>query len=208
MDDTVVITLFRHGVTEDNMRRAFLGWNDSPLTQNAERELAAYQFSPLSYDLFVSSDLQRCLATMKLLFPKVEPVTLQEFREMCFGDFEGKTNEEMKEWKEYQQWMSDWTSLPIPNGESFLQFTNRVQEGWNKLLQLIEEKNARSPFITTHGGVIRTLLTRFVDDKKDFWDWNVPHGSGYQLTFQRDDLRRGNRCTLLQAVPLTAKENG
>ena len=204
----MVITLFRHGVTEDNVRRAFLGWNDSPLTENAERELAAYQFSPLAYDLFISSDLQRCQATMKLLFPQVEPVALHEFREMCFGDFEGKTNEDMKEWKAYQHWMSDWTSLPIPNGESYQQFTNRVQKGWNKLLQLIDENNARKPFITTHGGVIRCLLTRFVDDKKDFWDWNVPHGSGYQLTFQRDDLRRGNRCTLLQAVPLMEKENG
>jgi alpha-ribazole phosphatase len=56
--------------------------------------------------------------------------------------------------------------------------------------------------------VIRLLLSKFAPGEKEFWSWNVSHDSGIELIFEREALRRDERCTLLQVVPLTGKENG
>ena len=64
MDDTVVIALFRHGLTEENKRKAYLGWNDSPLCPESKRIGTSKR-----YEHYFSSDLQRCISTVKLLFP-------------------------------------------------------------------------------------------------------------------------------------------
>ena len=36
MDDAVVVALFRHGLTEENKRKAYIGWTDSPICEDAE----------------------------------------------------------------------------------------------------------------------------------------------------------------------------
>lgn len=208
MDDTVVITLFRHGLTEGNKRKQYMGWNDSPLTAEAISKLSFYQLKPDNYDLFVSSDLNRCLHTMKLLFPTIVPETVTEFREMQFGIFQGKTYEQLQGDISYQKWLNDPVVFSPPNGESFTEFANRIDRGWECVCHFVMEKNVSHPFIVTHGGVIKYLLSRFAPVEKEFWDWSIVHGNGYELLFDLEQLRRGDRCISLREVPLTEKANG
>lgn len=208
MDDIVVITLFRHGLTEGNQRKAYMGWNDSPLSAEGKRALSRYQLQKDNYDYFLSSDLDRCVLTMNLLFPDVTPETAFEWREMNFGSFQGKTYEELKENREYRAWLDHFSTISPPGGESFGEFSARVQKGWSALVEQILLHHKKSPFIVTHGGVIRYLLTEFAPEKKPFWDWKIAHGSGYEFVFDLQQLRRKNRCTLLREVPLTGREPG
>ncbi|MDZ5474214.1 histidine phosphatase family protein [Bacillus sp. 31A1R] len=202
MDDRVVITLFRHGLTEANRRKEYLGWTDSPL---------CFSHSPSNmdyYELYFSSDLNRCIATLKKYAPDVKPHLLTEFREMNFGVFEGKTYEQLKDCEDYQKWIAWPFKHTPPNGEAFEDFSIRIEDGWQKVINTIEKKQARKTLIMTHGGVIRYLLTTYAPNKREFWDWSVSHEMGYELIFDRDGLRRGERCTLLREVPLTANEHG
>lgn len=208
MDDHVVITLFRHGLTEGNKRKAYMGWNDSPLSEEAREMLGTYTFKEQDYDAFFSSDIKRCLNTMNILFPFVNPLLLSEFREMNFGVFQGKTYEEIKDDGDYQAWVNDFFHGTPPQGESFTEFTARVEEGWKKVAHVIIQEGKRRPFIVTHGGVIRYILKQFGPEKKDYWDWKIAHGHGYEMTFDLGQLRRGERCILLQEVPLTESELG
>jgi alpha-ribazole phosphatase len=203
MDDSVVIALFRHGLTEENKRKAYLGWKDSPLCTGSK-----YLSTNSRYDLYFSSDLPRCLETAKILFPTNSLKLLSELREMDFGQWEGKTYEDLKELLLYQRWLSDPLSYNPPGGESFEEFTHRVQNGWEMITGEILSKNIERCAIITHGGVIRYLLSKFAPIKNDFWSWHAPHNQGYELIFEREALRRGETCTLLQEVPLTAKEPG
>jgi alpha-ribazole phosphatase len=203
MDDRVVIALFRHGLTEENIRKAYLGWNDSPLCFEA-RQITTNR----EYDRYFSSDLQRCISTAKILFPGACPSILKEFREMNFGMWEGKTYDDLKNNPLYQRWLSDPLRNCPPEGEFFGQFTNRVKKGWDKIIHLILSQNLTSCAIITHGGVIRYLLSELAPEEKEFWIWEVPHTSGFELIFTRETLRRGGRCTLLQEVPLTVKGRG
>jgi alpha-ribazole phosphatase len=203
MDDTVVIALFRHGLTEENKRKAYLGWNDSPLcTESADLSTNS------RYNLYFSSDLPRCMTTANILFPNIELILLSNLREMNFGRWEGKTYEDLKEVPLYRRWLSDPISYCPPEGESFEKFTHRVQNGWEEITGEILSKNVGRCAIITHGGIIRYLLSEFAPKKSDFWSWQVPHHQGFELVFDREALRRRDRCTLLREVPLTAKEHG
>lgn len=206
MDDIVAVTLFRHGLTEENKRKAYLGWNDSPLCQEEAEALSFYSFPSQSYDLFVSSDLNRSLSTLELLFGETAPIVLSELREMNFGIFEGKTYAELKNVNEYEQWLRNYFTYAPPQGESFQQFAERVDQGWEKVKEFVLQQGYQRPFIMTHGGVIRYLLNKYSNEEKEFWDWEVPHSAGWILKFTKEGLRRGERCISLQAVTLT--ENG
>jgi alpha-ribazole phosphatase len=203
MDDIVVIALFRHGLTEENKRKTYLGWNDSPLCSES-----ADLSTSNRYDVYFSSDLPRCIETANILFPNNDLNLLPHLREMNFGQWEGKTYEDLKDLLLYQSWLSDPLSYSPPGGESFEEFTHRIQNGWGKIIGKILSKNVESCAINTHGGVIRFLLSKFAPIKNDFWSWQAPHEQGYELIFERGALRRGERCTLLRVVPLTAKEHG
>ncbi|WP_053363102.1 histidine phosphatase family protein [Bacillus sp. FJAT-27251] len=205
MDDTVVIALFRHGLTEGNKRHAYLGWTDSPLCPVAKRKLGK---SDARYSMLFSSNLGRCLETSSLLFPQLHPQLMSELREMHFGEWEGKVFEELKEDPHYQKWLSEPFSAKVPGGESFSDFALRVETGWNEITREMGEKEIARAAVMTHGGVIRYLLSKFSPEKKDYWDWKIDHGAGYELVWEEDKWRRGERCTLLQAAPIMEKQNG
>ncbi|WP_231889876.1 histidine phosphatase family protein [Oceanobacillus sp. Castelsardo] len=204
----MAITLFRHGITEENKRKTYLGWTDSALTEEAKISLASTKLQAGDYDLFISSDLNRCVTTMNLLFPIIGPTKLAKLREMNFGIFEGKTYEDLKNDMNYQRWIDQPFKEVIPGGESFQQFAYRVDKGWNQIVELILRYHAKNVFIVSHGGVIRYLLSRLTEEEKDFWEWKIDHGTGYVLEFHKTDLRRGEPCILLQEVPLTEKGLG
>lgn len=197
MDDRVVIALFRHGVTEANKRHAYLGWTDSPL---CSMDGAVN----LNYDQYFSSDLPRCTETMRILFPNENPILVKELREMNFGKWEGKTYEELKGDQQYVNWLENPFDLSPPGGESYAEFSSRVQVGWNRVIA----DGCQRVAVMTHGGVIRYLLSQYAPIQKEFWDWHIGHGNGYELEFDGTALRRGERCTLLREVPLTEKRHG
>lgn len=205
MDDTVAIALFRHGLTEANKRHAYLGWTDSPLCPIEKKKLVCLTEQ---YELMYSSDLGRCLQTAGILFPTSDPVQLSELREMHFGEWEGKTYADLKGDSFYQKWIDAPFTVKPPKGESFAEFSQRVESGWEKVVERIMEDNIHRAAVVTHGGVIRYLLTKYAPYVKGFWEWNIPHGKRYELIWKRDGLRRGKRCILLQEVPLTASPNG
>lgn len=204
MDHGLVITLFRHGITEANKRREYLGWTDSPLLQEEQEK-----WVEANYEVVYCSDLPRCEKTAALLFPKITPISMVELREMNFGDWEGKTYQDLVDEPSYRDFLDRPFEASPPNGESFSVFSARVQRGWNHIVEDINERGIRRAAVITHGGVIRSILSKLAVENKEFWDWDVPHSRGYQFAWESiQSARRGERCTSLQVVVTTAKQNG
>ncbi|UII56189.1 histidine phosphatase family protein [Cytobacillus spongiae] len=204
MASRVAIALFRHGITEDNERHAYLGWKDAPLSDGQR-----WQAHSKAYEKIYSSDLIRCVDTVRALFPKQEIQCLKQLRELNFGDWDGQTYEELKDVEEYQAWLGKPFETAIPNGESYAAFSKRVEEGWDTIVHELVLSKRSKVAICTHGGVIRYLLTALGNEEKSFWEWRVPFGEGYELIWDSmEQLRRGERCTLLLEVPLTEKQHG
>lgn len=199
----VVITLLRHGLTEANERKEYLGWTDSPLSKRGKDYLRNLQLE--CNGTLISSDLGRCLQTAKFLFPTIPVKKNVRFREMNWGKWEGKTYEELKENHDYQLWLNTPLEAPVPDGESYPAFSRRIELGWHEQVQM-EDGNFT---LITHGGVIRELLVRYAPESRSFWGWQIPYAGGYQLFWEcRDALRRGDRCTSLQVVPIMERPNG
>ncbi|WLR53156.1 histidine phosphatase family protein [Bacillus tianshenii] len=207
MDGRVAVTLIRHGVTEANLAKQYLGWRDEPLSVHAEDDLQVMKELFVQPDCLLSSDLNRCVATAKFLFPHLPLKTTRSLREFNFGDWEGKTYAELKEQPAYCAWLDD-DRLPVPNGETKAVFHDRIRRSITEIAEEMDGMNATSIAVVTHGGVIRTLLEWFAPTQKSFWQWNVPHAGGWLLETTSERLRRGERCISLQEVSVKERKNG
>jgi alpha-ribazole phosphatase len=207
----LAITFIRHGMTPENEARRYTGHTDVPLAEQEKTRLlkAGLQlFEPV--DLLVSSDLLRCRQTRELLFrnsdvPKYE---MKQWREINFGDWEGKTFQELKEIKEYQQWLHSPFSIAPPNGESYQAFCQRVEEALEQTILLAEQTNAKRAAVVTHGGPIRYVLERYAPVERPFWEWMVPFGGGHTLQSTIERWKEKKRCISLSEVLFKENENG
>jgi alpha-ribazole phosphatase len=101
-----------------------------------------------------SSPLFRCTELANYLSEII--VTDNRLLEMNFGDWE------MKNWDaispdDFAPWMNDFVNVTVPNGESFVELYNRV----NDFLENELQKSTSKPIvIVAHAGVIRSVLCK------------------------------------------------
>ncbi|MDN6196065.1 MAG: histidine phosphatase family protein [Atopostipes suicloacalis] len=210
MVHSFTLTLFRHGLTRENEKRQYLGWTNAPLSRKGKLETKelAKKLKGVNPDKIITSDLIRCQQTTNLLFPNRKSLKMSDFREMHFGDFEGKSYAELKKKEEYQDWLNSSFKLSPANGESFSIFADRIEEGLAKVIDLLEPEDMNY-LLVSHAGVIRFLLSNLVNSEKEFFDWQVPHGRGYQLNWENiKSFRRLEKCKSLSVVPSMEKRNG
>ena len=171
------IVLIRHGKTEANIKRIYCGYSDLKLTLDGIEELKAkkhlYDFIDDTYD-FYTSGLNRTNETMNVLFSGKEYKMIPEFKEMNFGDFELKSYEELKDTSAYQEWVKDYQNKKTPNGESFVEFSKRVIEAFQNLI----ETNKNNIVIITHGGVIYNILMYLFNEDKNIYELQPDNGEG------------------------------
>lgn len=202
----MVIALFRHGLTEENEKHAYIGWKDSPLSKTGKRQLAKKQASK-QYEQVFSSDLLRAKQTAASLFPNGEIKASACFREIHFGEWEGQTYEQLKNSPIYCKWLEEPFATTPPNGENFAVFAKRVEKGWGLLIEA--SRSSERIALVAHGGVIRYLLQSYGPFGKGFFDYSVAVESGFILVWNdMEAFRRRERCTLLQEEALLAKETG
>ncbi|MFA9558470.1 histidine phosphatase family protein [Evansella sp. AB-rgal1] len=203
------LLLIRHGITEWNVQKRYLGHTDIGLV---ERELP--KLDPLkielqkqSYNTIFTSDLRRCKQTLNYLSLRTQFNEDARLREMSFGDWEGKTYEDLKNNLEYQRWLNDWEQYSTPNGESWSEFTSRLDSFLDDLIQWVKTdkiNTKQKPIVVmTHGGVIRYFLWKF-KAVSSFWELNIKEGQAFRLTvsWEGDDWV----CNSLLEVPLQEKE--
>ncbi|SLL35359.1 bifunctional RNase H/acid phosphatase [Mycobacteroides abscessus subsp. abscessus] len=207
MGDTMVIALFRHGLTAENERKAYIGWTDAPLSENGKEKLYEKGRPMSKYEWVSASDLLRAKETAAYWFPDQRLHIISYFREINFGEWEGKTYEQLKELPDYCKWLNSPFVISATNGESFNEMAERVDKGWDCLIQQSKQSNRIA--VVTHGGVIRYLLSKFDVAEKNFWDYNLSPGGGMELIWSnKESFRRKERCTLLQEVAFTGRKGG
>ena len=100
-------------------------------------------------------------------------------KELNFGQWELKKWDEI-DYKLLNEWMNDFVNCPIPGGESFTQFYQRVNNFIETTL-LKEHKNGPA-IIFTHAGVIRCFLCRNQNiPLKDAFSLQVNYSSIFKI---------------------------
>ncbi|KRM79835.1 hypothetical protein FC84_GL000532 [Lapidilactobacillus dextrinicus DSM 20335] len=180
------IYLTRHGQTLLNRTNRAQGWSDALLTTKGRTDAIALgrglNQQHLRFDAAYSSDLTRAVTTAKLVLHEVEqdelPLqTTADFREQCFGYFEGEVASVMSQeifgiesYREavttYHKTMRDLAdgiaakfNAQVPEeGESYTQLQTRLMRGLHQIITDAQTKKYDKVLIVSHGNAITTIL--------------------------------------------------
>lgn len=167
--------LIRHGKTSANAQHLYCGSSDVPLSAEGIEELRSLHYA-ISDARFLTSGMKRTNETLQILFGDVPFREEPAFREIDFGIFELHGYSELKDWPEYQKWISGNNEANVPpGGESGRQMRARVLEALPALLE-------RDTVLITHGGVIAILMQHlFPTEGKSRYEWQPAPGHGYRI---------------------------
>lgn len=176
--------LIRHGKTIGNLERRYIGSTDAPLCDvgRAETERAK---KDLSVRTVYVSPLVRARETAAILFPNAKQIVVNDLREMDFGDFEGRTADEMKSDPAYRAWVDGMCRDACPNGESMADFCARVTAAFAETLKIAEG----DPVFVAHGGVLMAVMSTFAEQNKEFYGWPAENLGGYAFDVAWKDGR-------------------
>ena len=180
-ENQIKLVMLRHGATVSNKEHRYVGRMDESLSLESEQLLKTERHKYPKIDYIFSSPMKRCVETAKILYPNQKIITIQEWEEMNFGDFEGKNYMDLKENEYYQKWIDSNGTLPFPNGESREAFIERCKKGFYKMLFQLKELQPRNNSITVglilHGGTIMSLLSTFYGG--EYFEYQVANAQGY-----------------------------
>ena len=207
-EDQVTLLLLRHGETQANRERRYLGRTDEPLCAGGIETLLSYQEQdryPAVQYLFVSP-MKRCLETAEILYPGLCPVVISEWREMDFGRFEYQNYEDLKNDIQYQAWIDSGGELDFPEGESRKDFILRCELGFRRMCETLRRMTAEateksaSVGVIAHGGTIMALLSSY--GGKSYFDCQRATGRGYLCRMKgwKKDVSSGDEPVKIEVV--------
>lgn len=189
----VKIYLIRHGKTYCNEQRLYYGKSDVDVCEAGITELNEKK-NRISYppcEFYFTSGAKRANQTLEIIYPNIDYIKLPKFFEYDFGDFELKSYEELKDIKEYIDWINDEEgNIKCPKGESKGEFKKRVLEGFSELVEYLAKEKIKTALGVIHGGSIGMIMEILYDDKKKFYEWQPENGEGYELIVSIDENRK------------------
>ena len=168
----------RHGATEGNLRRRYIGRTDEPLCEAGVAQVKELRKQGLSVDKLFVSPLLRTRQTAEILFPKMPYTVVDGFAETDFGRFEGKSADELSDDPAYQAWVDAMCLTSIPEGESAASFKTRCCKAFAETIRTVPD-GSRVGFVV-HGGVIMAIMEAYARPKRDFYAYHVGNGECLQ----------------------------
>jgi alpha-ribazole phosphatase/probable phosphoglycerate mutase len=155
------LALIRHGEPSEDSHGRCYGALDLELSPagREQAELLAAALAPTPLAAIYASPRRRTLDTAAPLAAAhgLRPIVDARLSEIDFGDFEGRSYEEIERSypDSYQQWMATPTLVRFPGGESFADLRERVLAA---LAEIRARHASETVAIFSHGGVLRTIL--------------------------------------------------
>lgn len=169
------LLLVRHGDTEFNSSRKFMGCSDidlSPEGRNQIERLRDYLAGD-KIDAIYASDLSRTITTANILNNNRGLVVIPcpELREMDYGVCEGLTFNEINEsYPEVAKKCAYFdVSLEFPEGETFEDFAKRTIAFLDRLKT---HKTSDTILVVSHNGPLKNLICHFLGIGLEHW-WQI-----------------------------------
>lgn len=166
-----MIYLIRHGETILTPTRKFSGTGalDPELTADglAQADLVAAEVAKLKPEVLIASPLQRTRQTAEAIARTtgLEIIFDTDWYELSFGDWDGKSIEEVKRESpdEYQAWLNSSSYRP-GGGESYDEAAIRIDLALDKLVAQYPGKRV---VVVTHNGVIKSAANLAIGGPND-----------------------------------------
>lgn len=201
---TFKIHLIRHGISEGSEEGQYIGHTDTSLTLDGRRQLETMK-SDYEYpqaDALISSPLNRCLETAKILYPDLQPLIFDDLIEYDFGEFEGQTADELKSDPAFGEWLAGGEDAEAPFGESNGAFRKRVFNCFVNIVNGVIKAGSGDVVIITHGGVIMSIMSMFALPEAPMHEWLTPSGCGYTLNVIPSIWGNTNKVEAFAEIPL------
>ena len=209
-----MIHLIRHGMTGGNAEGRYVGRTDLPLSREGAAQISGLKKEHVypAASAFFCSPMKRCVQTLRILYPEANPVAVGGFRECDFGEWEGKTAEEIAASDDrFARWIAgNGEAVTPPGGESGGVFMQRVCAAFEKLVEALMRSGTTSAVIVAHGGTLMSILSAYGMPRADFYDWMTEPGCGYTMRITPGLWMRsmvGEVCSKIPSGP-EAEEGG
>ena len=150
---TATIYLVRHGDTKWSPERRLAGRTDLPLTDDGEANAKklAPRLAQIAFDRVYTTPLQRARRTAELAGFANRAVVDPRLIEMSFGDYEGRTVQEIRVERPGYAYLKDG----CPNGETAADLGRRV-DSW------LADQRTGTVLVFAHSVIMRVLTARFL----------------------------------------------
>ena len=163
--------LVRHGQTEANLRGVFCGLTDvalTPLGVEQAGDVAGW-LADVAFADGVSSQLLRARHTADIVLAG-HPLNVginDQLNEMNFGEWEMRHHHDLQreDPDAWAAWVADWQQASPTGGESFIQFSDRVESVVQSLLSTNSHQTNRhdnNQLLVAHQGVLSLMLARLL----------------------------------------------
>lgn len=204
-----IIHFIRHGSIADTLAGKYIGTTDAPLSDRGRMDLRKldYEYKYPGTQVVFTSPLKRCTETAKILYPEQNPLVIDNLSECNFGEWEGKTADELKNDPDFEKWLAGDSSVKPPRGESNADFTRRVCKMFESIVEGLMKTGTTESVIVTHGGVIMTLLAVYGLPQAKPFEWTMDNGFGYSLRVTPVLWQRDKVCEVFQTIPLPSEND-
>jgi probable phosphoglycerate mutase len=158
-----LVILVRHGQTDENVSGRISGQGPVPLNARGQEQarVVAEALAPLGVNYIFSSPLVRARQTAEFLAARLQQSIeeIPDLREVGYGDWEGKTFNEMRTHPVAHQVFHDPINATFPNGESLV----GVQQRGIRVIEWVRNTYPQAIVtLVSHGDVIRTALAHYL----------------------------------------------
>lgn len=187
------IYLIRHGLSVANINKIITGYTDTPLALEGIEKLYSLK-KEVKYpqaDLYFSSPLIRAIDTMKILYGDIEYSILEGFKELNFGVYEGLPFAREDEFRDLLL-----SGGKVEDGESLIEFRNRVMLEFKNLCELLMIQKKQSAIVFCHSLVMRSVLGYFDNyETHEFSDVVIENGRGlgFNIEYGQQQMKLINK---------------
>ncbi len=158
LEQYTLVDLIRHGQPQGG--NLYSGHKiDDPLSDKGWQQMRDAIDDKAPWNQIITSPMQRCQDFARAISEQHQiPLTIeQDFREVGFGSWEGKTREQLKadRLQEYEDFYRDPVNCRPPGAEALDAFIERVTTAYEKQLQ---QHNGQHILIVAHAGVMRAII--------------------------------------------------
>lgn len=166
----VKIIFARHGQSEANLAGVLAGRRGAnPLTAvGRQQACTAADLLPADVALWKVSEIARCAETADLLMrthaekqrsDKPTAAVMDEFSEVDYGDWSGRSLEELRKLPEWECVQNTPQDMVFPGGETQHDAWLRTRRGVKKVLDELRERNSEAvAVVVTHGDIIKMAV--------------------------------------------------
>jgi len=178
---TFKLHFIRNGISEANVQGIYCGSTDSPLSERGRKELLELlEEGDYPYiDILFTSPLSSDIETARILYPGCETRVIDSLKETHFGEFEGRSLDELKLDANFQKWAAPAGEyLPI-GAEHPSDFLNRICGATQSIVRTMMNEGIYSAAIVAHMGVISNIFSAMAYPQSDPYNWTCDGGCGY-----------------------------